>query len=191
MIADGQAIVHFLADHYENEIAQYLHPFWYKYYSYLSDHYAQIDSYVLSSHQWMDQVTHLSASCHDRFFFYSKLPMLSEQEKAAFLSSIHNRIEDDIALGVCLPHALSHTQQVLGLWENTTGDHMKLHVRRHDIEFGFVVVDDQLFFERPAQADDSKRHIYHLKQVKEETVQYLLKNPHLQAPKLLQSYFLL
>jgi hypothetical protein len=191
MIADGQAFMHFLADHYEQEIAKHLHPFWYHYYSYISDHYADIEHYVVSSHQWIDQVTALSMQCQERLFFYSKLPILNDHQKHHFLSGIQKRVPDDIALGVCLPHSLSENEQVIGLWENTLGDHMRLHVRQQDIHFGFVIVDGQLFFERPACADDSKRHIYHVKQVQEGTIEYLLKNPHLKVPKMLQNYFLL
>ncbi|NIZ19421.1 hypothetical protein [Entomospira culicis] len=190
MLADGQTMIHFFSDHYEEEIAQHLYPFWYRYYHYLSQHYAQMDRYIIQTHQWMQQVITLSNTCSNRFFFYSKLPALNNEEKEAFLASIHQRLEDSVALGVCLPHRISQDQQVLGLWENTIGDHMRLHVRKHDIQFGFVLVDDELFFERPAQADDTKRHIYHVTGIQEETISHLLNNPHLQTPKVLQNYFL-
>lgn len=190
MVNDGQAIIHFLTNHYEKEIAKYLYPFWYHYYSYISDYYTDIDSYVINSHGWMEQVNTLSQSFKERFFFYSKLPVLNEGQKKEFFTNIQKRLAEDVAIGVCLPHTLSNQQKVLGFWENTYGDHMRLHIRNQDIHFGFIIVDDQLLFERPTQPEDNKRHIYHVKHLKEETTAYLLKNPHLKIPKLTQNYFL-
>ncbi|NIZ39996.1 hypothetical protein PVA45_00475 [Entomospira entomophila] len=190
MIGEGQAIIHFLANHYEKEIAQHLYPFWYHYYSYIHDHYADITHDVVHSSQWIDEITNLSMNCQERLFFYSKLPLLDTEQKHHFLSSIQSRIQDDIAIGLCLPHTLQNSEHVLGLWENTSREHMRLHVRHDDIHFGFVVIDDQLYFERPTHAQDTKRHVYHVKHVREETIAYLLQNPHLKVPKILQSYFL-
>ena len=158
-----------LFDNYNHLVLNQLHPKWYKFYKFLEEKH-NCKNFTLPLDFWIERITSLLLSGNRRVCFALTLPNLSERERHYLLQTLYLLKDKHIYLKIYFDAGGSYTKIFA-----KAGKLNEIKTINSTNHFHFLLVDDALLFEEPAEpAIYRPQSYYFIDKIDNESLQSIL-----------------